>query len=67
MCGHSPCDKPGCTHGEVHRAACEARTVMRWPRAQRQDYYDRVKKARGEQAERELSKNVSAEYGRSQK
>ena len=29
MCGHHPCDKPNCTHGEAHRAACEARTVIR--------------------------------------
>ena len=65
MCGADPCDKPDCTHSEQHRAACEARTVMRWPRAQRQDYYGRVKKARGEKAARELAQNVSEQWSKS--
>jgi len=67
MCGALPCDKPDCTHSEAHRAACEARTVMRWPRSRRQDFYALVKKVRGEQAARELSQNVSDEYRRAQK
>ena len=62
MCGNNPCDKPDCTHGEAHRAACEARTVMRWQMAQRQEYYGRVTKARGEPACRRLTADVSAEY-----
>ena len=62
MCGYLPCDKPDCTHGEAHRAACEARTVMRWPRAQRQEYYGRVKRARGDEACQRLTADVSAEY-----
>lgn len=62
MCGADPCDKPDCTHSEQHRAECEARTVMRWPRAQRQDYYDKVKRARGEKAAKELAAAVSEQW-----
>lgn len=65
MCGHHPCDKPGCTHSEAHRAACEARTVMCWPRAKRQEYYGRVTRARGEAAAKALAADVSAEYRKS--
>lgn len=64
MCGHSPCDKPGCTHGEAHRAACEARTVMRWPKHERQGFYGMVRRNRGEAAARELLANVSDEWKR---
>jgi hypothetical protein len=62
MCGHHPCDKPDCTHSERHRAACEARTVMRWPRGSRQDFYGLVKRLRGETAAKALAADVSAEY-----
>lgn len=62
MCGHHPCDKPDCTHSEQHRAECEARTVMRWHRAARQDYYARVGRARGEKAARELAAAVSEQW-----
>ena len=62
MCGYLPCDKPDCTHGEAHRAACEARTVMRWHRAARQDYYARVSLARGEKAALELAAAVSEQW-----
>jgi hypothetical protein len=65
MCGHHPCDKPDCTHIEAHRAACEARTVMMWPRSQRQEYYGRVTKARGDPAYQRLTADVSAEYRKS--
>ena len=62
MCGASPCEKTDCTHSEQHRAACEARTVMRWHRAARQDYDERVRKARGEKAARELAAAVSEQW-----
>ena len=62
MCGHHPCDKQDCTHSEAHRAACEARTVMRWPRSARQDYYARVSRARGEKAAKELAAAVSEQW-----
>jgi hypothetical protein len=62
MCGASPCDKLDCTHSEQHRAACEARTVMRWHRAARQDYYARVSLARGEKAALELAAAVSEQW-----
>ena len=65
MCGHHPCDKPDCTHSERHRAACEARTVMRWPRAQMQEYYGRVTKERGDAACQRLTADVSAENRKS--
>ena len=65
MCGHHPCDKPSCTHGEAHRAACEARTVMRWPRGSRQYFYGLVKRLRGETAAKALAADVSAEYRKS--
>lgn len=65
MCGHHPCDKPDCTHGEAHRAACEARTVMRWPRGSRQEFYGLVKRLRGETAAKALAADVSAEYRKS--
>jgi len=65
MCGHHPCDKPDCTHSERHRAACEARTVMGWPREQRKEYYGRVTRARGEAAAKALAADVSAEYRKS--
>ena len=62
MCGADPCDKPGCTHSEQHRAACEARTVMRWPKQRRQDFYALVKKSRGEHAARKLAAEVSEQW-----
>ena len=65
MCGHLPCDKPDCTHSERHRAACEARTVMRWPRGRRQEFYGLVKRLRGETAAKALAADVSAEYRKS--
>jgi hypothetical protein len=64
MCGADPCEKPDCTHGEQHRAACEARTVMRWPKHERLSFYGMVRRNRGESAARELLANVSAEWKR---
>jgi hypothetical protein len=65
MCGASPCDKPDCTHSERHRAACEARTVMRWPKGMRQEFYGLVKRKRGEEAAKALAADVSTEYRKS--
>lgn len=64
MCGCHPCEKPVCTHSEAHRAACEARAVMRWPKPERLSFYSMVRRNRGEQAARELLANVSAEWKR---
>ena len=50
MCGHNPCDKPTCSWSEDYRRQCEARTVMRWDRIKRTEYYADVKKRRGEAA-----------------
>lgn len=62
MCGYLPCDKPECTHSERHRAACEARTVMRWGKGIRQDFYGLVKQWRGEAAAKALAADVSTEW-----
>jgi hypothetical protein len=50
------------THGESHRAACEARTVMRWPAHERKDLYARVAKARGQAAAAALIADVNREW-----
>ena len=67
MCGVKPCDKPNCTWGEKHRRECEARSVLRWPREKRTEYYADVKKRRGNAAAQELIRAVRAEWEKSQK
>lgn len=67
MCGAKRCDKPNCTWGENHRRECEARTVLRWPREKRTEYYADVKKRRGDAAAQELIRTVRAEWEKSQK
>ena len=62
MCGPTSCADPRCTWSEWHRKACEARTVMRWPKAKRADYYAEVKKKRGEQALAALVAEVNAQW-----
>ena len=59
MCGRSPCDKPGCTWSEAHRAICEASTVAAWEKQRRMDYYDDVRKKRGDDAARKLAAAVN--------
>lgn len=60
MCGRSPCDKPGCTWGEAHRAMCEARTVAVWGKEQRMKFYGDVRLRRGDAAARLLANDVNA-------
>lgn len=62
MCGRSPCGLPSCTWSEQHRAACEAREVMRWPGEKRREYYARVKQARGDAALAALIADVNREW-----
>lgn len=58
MCGRSPCEALDCTWSEAHRAECEARTVMRWTKKQRTDYYALVAEKRGNDAVMKLVENV---------
>ena len=62
MCGAKPCDSPNCTWGERHRAACEARTVMHWPKEQRERYYREVLARRGQAAMKKLIEDVRMEW-----
>lgn len=64
MCGNSPCQKPGCTWGESHRGACEAREVMRWPSENRKAYYANVKSIRGNAAVAALVADVNREWAK---
>lgn len=66
MCGTARCDKPNCTWSEKHRRECEARTVLRWPREKRTEYYADVKKRRGDAAAQELIRNVREQWQKSQ-
>lgn len=65
MCGPRPCPSPACTWSEAHRAACEARTVMRWDKERRDGYYAMVRRNRGDVAARALVMNVNLEWKRS--
>jgi len=58
MCGPNPCPSPTCTWSEAHRAACEARTVMRWEKERRDGYYAMVRRHRGDMAARALVADV---------
>lgn len=62
MCGAKRCDKPNCTWGESHRRECEARSVMRWSREKRTEYYANVKKRRGDAAAQELIREVRKQW-----
>lgn len=62
MCGPNPCSSPTCTWSEDHRAATEARTVMRWPKADRDRYYAMVTRNRGDAAARALVADVRREW-----
>ena len=48
---------------EQHRRECEAREVMRKGKNQRQEYYEAVKKARGQSAVDDLIAEVKRQYG----
>lgn len=62
MCGYLPCCMPFCTWSEEHRAACEAREVMRWPAEKRREYYARVMACRGAEALADLVESVKREW-----
>lgn len=65
VCGRQPCDSVACTWSEAHRAACEAREVMRWPGEKRKDYYAKVRQVRGDAALAALIADVNREWRRS--
>lgn len=65
MCGRFPCSTSSCTHSEGHRRRCEARTVGRWPKHERNAFYALVRKARGEEAAAQLVADVSDEWRKS--
>ena len=67
MCGKAPCDSANCTWGEKHRRECEARTVLRWSREKRAEYYADVKKRRGEAAAKDLVTEVKRQWHISQR
>jgi len=62
MCGQSPCSSPTCTWSELHRAACEARLVMRWQSEDRKAYYAKVARSRGPAAANALISDVNREW-----
>lgn len=62
MCGHRPCPSPACTWSEAHRAACEAREVMRWSGEERRAYYAKVRAVRGQDAAAGLIAAVNREW-----
>ena len=61
MCGRSPCESKTCTWSEPHRAACEAREVMRWDGEARRAYYAKVRAVRGQDAAAGLIAAVNRE------
>ena len=62
MCGQSPCRSPTCTWSEAHRAACEAREVMKWSGEERRAYYAKVRAVRGQDAAAVLIAAVNREW-----
>ena len=62
MCGQSPCLSPTCTWSEAHRAACEAREVMRWSGEECREYYARVRAVRGQDSAAGLIAAVNLEW-----
>ena len=62
MCGPSPCGLEHCTWSERYRAICEARTVMRWKKADREDFYGAVRKNRGAVAMQALVDEVKKQW-----
>ena len=67
MCGAKRCDKPNCTWGEKHRKECEARTVMRWDKVRRTDYYAKVTALRGQESAQQLKDEVNRQWYIAQK
>ncbi|MCL2656834.1 MAG: hypothetical protein FWD62_05320 [Betaproteobacteria bacterium] len=52
------------TWTEQHRAACEARTVMRWDKDRRNAYYRLVEQKRGKAAMQKLIADVKHEWAK---
>ena len=50
------------TSSEQHRHETEARTVMRWPKAQREAFYKEVAAKRGEKAAQALIAEVNRQW-----
>ena len=66
MCGKAPCDKPNCSWSEDYRRQCEARTVMRWDKVRRTDYYAKVTALRGQESAQQLKDEVNRQWKLSQ-
>jgi hypothetical protein len=47
------------TSSDEHRRDCEARTVMRWPREARANFYRQVRERRGEARAQQLIDDVN--------
>lgn len=63
MCGRSPCEIMLCTWSEEFRRLTEARTVAKWTKTDREEFYVLVKQKRGESAARQLFDDVRAVWG----
>lgn len=63
MCGMKPCDSWLCSYGENFRRLTEARTVARWPKSEREEFYVLVKQKRGDAAMRQLVEDIRAVWG----
>lgn len=59
MCGRKPCDSNACTWGEQYRAICEARTIMKWTKPRRIEYYAMVERSRGAVAAQKLIADIN--------
>lgn len=58
MCGLNPCPAMLCTWGEEWRRLTEARTVMKWPKMDRETYYRLVLQKRGRPAVSQLIEDI---------
>lgn len=67
MCGANPCNRPNCSWSSSFLKACEARWVMQMPREKRGEFYELVRKMRGEQALSDLKERVKNEWKNNQK
>lgn len=63
MCGRAPCEIMLCTWSEEFRRLTEARTVARWEKPDREEFYRLVKQKRGDAAMRQLVEDIRAVWG----
>lgn len=63
MCGRAPCEIMLCTWSEEFRRLTEARTVARWAKTEREEFYLLVKQKRGDAAMRQLVEDIRAVWG----